>query len=187
MENRSTSILVVGHEQDARAHRFAVDDEPLDPTPVLQRYEERAQPCQGLSAVAALLSAVDEPRIDAQRDVVEEQPLADAPHVDPPLDAVLERRECGNRIIGVEPDVAGEVVSSAPRNAHERQVALDRGLCHRRRATRRPQPSRAPRRRSPARALRDRHAPRGRARRYRARWRQTSAPRRSGRPSPSWD
>jgi hypothetical protein len=45
--------------------------------------------------------------------------------------ASRERRQHPERVVDVDPDVAREVVSGAPRNADERHVTLDRDLCHR--------------------------------------------------------
>ena len=71
------------------------------------------------------LAPVDEPRVDAQRDVVQEHLVADTADVDAALDAVTKCREGRQRVVGVEPDIAREVVARAPRDADERQVPLD--------------------------------------------------------------
>ena len=70
---------------------------------------------------------MDELRVGADRDVVEEEPFAHPPDVDPSLHT-LERGESAYRIVAVETEVAREVVSGAERDADERQVALDRDL-----------------------------------------------------------
>jgi hypothetical protein len=73
---------------------------------------------------------VHEARIQAQRDVVEKEALADRADVDPPL-AALEGREGSNRVVPVDAEVSGEVVPRPERNADEREVALqgDRRDC----------------------------------------------------------
>src|SRR2546427_724430 len=74
-----------------------------------QDRDERSGAREGFAATAVALAAVDEPGVGAERDVVEEDPLADPPDVDSPLGAA-ERGQRGERIVAVEPDVAGEVV-----------------------------------------------------------------------------
>jgi hypothetical protein len=76
------------------------------------------------------LAAVHESGVDAERDVVQEHAAVDAPDVDALLGAV-ERSQRIERIVGVEPDVAGEVVPRPERHADEGQVALDRDRCDR--------------------------------------------------------
>jgi hypothetical protein len=77
---------------------------------------------------------VDELCVGADRDVVEEEAVADASYVDPPLHS-LEGVERGNRVVAVEPEIAGEVVPRAERDADERQVAFDRRFPERRQRT----------------------------------------------------
>ena len=86
-------------------------------------------PAKSLAPAAVVLAPVDERRVDAERDVVQEAPLARAADVDAPLLALegLERRE---RVVEVEAEVAGEVVARAVRDDDERQVALDRDRGH---------------------------------------------------------
>ena len=72
---------------------------------------------------------MDEARVDAERDVVEEEAAVHARDVDAPLDPV-ERRERGERVLGVEAHVAGEVVPRAEGDADEGEVALERHLRH---------------------------------------------------------
>ena len=76
-----------------------------------------------------MLAPVDERRVDAERDVVQEAPLARAADVDAPLLALeaVERRE---RVVAVEAEVAGEVVARAEGDDDEGQVALDRDRGH---------------------------------------------------------
>ena len=74
---------------------------------------------------------MDERRVGADRDVVQEQPLARPADVDPQFLAAegLERRE---RIVAVETDIAREVVTRPEGNADEGQLALDCNLGNRR-------------------------------------------------------
>ena len=81
-------------------------------------------------------------RIEAERDVVQEEPPVDAADVDRPF-AALERRECGKRIVAIEADVAREVVPRPERHDDERQAPLDRDRCDCGRASRRLPPFRA--------------------------------------------
>ena len=66
-----------------------------------------------------------EARVDPERDVVEEETVARARHIDPPLDAVAEGGQGGDRVVAIEPEVAGEVVPRPVRDADERHVLLD--------------------------------------------------------------
>jgi hypothetical protein len=73
-----------------------------------------------------VLAAMDEVRVEAERDVVQEDLLPDAADVDPPLLAVDERVEGADRIVPVQAEVAREVVPGPEGDADERKVALDR-------------------------------------------------------------
>jgi hypothetical protein len=74
---------------------------------------------------------VHELGVEPQRDVVEEQAAAHLADVDLPLTAG-ERLERGDRIVAVESEVAGEVVSRSEGDADEREVAVERDLRDRR-------------------------------------------------------
>ena len=74
---------------------------------------------------------MDEPRVDPQRNVVQEHLVAHAADIDTPLDSVAEGRERRQRIVGIEADVVREVVARAPRDAGEGQVSLDGHLRNR--------------------------------------------------------
>ena len=87
------AVVVVGDEHEPRAYRLAVDREPLPAAAVLQGQRDRAQPRERVAAAAMVLAPVHEPRVEAERDVVQEEPVADAPDVDAPLDAVVEGGE----------------------------------------------------------------------------------------------
>ena len=73
------------------------------------------------------LAPVHELRVETQRHVVEEQPLARAADVDPPLVAG-ECAERAERIVSVETKVAGEVIPGPEGNADERGVSLEPDL-----------------------------------------------------------
>ena len=89
-----------------------------------QAEPERTQAGERLAPAAVVLAPVDERRVDAERDVVQEATLSRAADVDAPLLALeaVERRE---RVVAVEAEVAGEVVARAVGDDDERQVALD--------------------------------------------------------------
>lgn len=123
--------MVVRDDDDAGLDRSAVDRDPECARPP-QQDPERPQPGEGLSAAATQLAAVHEPRVDAQRDVVEEEPAVRAPDVDTLLGRVVEGCERGERIVAVEAEVSGEVVASSERDDDEGQVALDCDLGDRR-------------------------------------------------------
>src|SRR5205085_5806200 len=78
-----------------------------------------------IAAPSVVLPPVDELGVDAERDVVQEEPLADTPHVDAFL-AAAEGVERGDRVAAVDPDVAREVVPRPEGNDDERKVALER-------------------------------------------------------------
>src|SRR5262245_66046898 len=85
-----------------------------------QEQRERLQTREGLVVLAA-----DEPGVQPERDVVQEDAVVDARDVDASL-APTERLERRDGIIAVEPEVAGEVVERAERNDDERHATLDR-------------------------------------------------------------
>ena len=125
------AVVVVRDEDEPRTHGLAVDREPLPAAPVLHGQRERTQAGECFAAAAAVLAPVDEPRVEAERDVVQEEPVADPRHVDPSLFPV-EGRERADRIAAVEAEVPGEVVAGPERDADERNVLLDRHLGDRR-------------------------------------------------------
>jgi hypothetical protein len=74
-----------------------------------------------------MLSPVDERRVVAEADVVQEDIIRDPAHVDaplPPAEGVKGR----DRVVAVEPDVAREVVAGPERDADEGEIPLDRDL-----------------------------------------------------------
>ena len=71
-----------------------------------------------------------EARVQPDRDVVQEETVTCAAHVDGTLGS-LERVERGDRVVGIEPEVAGEVVPRPDRDDEEGQPALDRNGCDR--------------------------------------------------------
>ena len=124
-------VGVVRHEHDPRADRLAVDGD-ADRLAVGRDDRERAQTRERVAPPPVVLAPVDELRVDAERDVVQEQPVVRAADVDAALDAVDERLERADRVVAVEPEVAREVVARPEGDADERQVSLDRDLGHRR-------------------------------------------------------
>jgi hypothetical protein len=78
-----------------------------------------------------LLAAMDDSRVDPERDVVEEEPATRATGVDPALSAP-EGVERADGIVPVEAEIPGEVVPCPERDADERQVALECNLRYRR-------------------------------------------------------
>src|SRR4051812_32431071 len=77
-------ILVVRNEYDACANRAAVDPD-AEGVAVADDGSERAQARERVAATPVTFAAMDEARIQTERDVVQEQPVVDAPHVDPTL------------------------------------------------------------------------------------------------------
>jgi hypothetical protein len=71
------------------------------------------------------LTAIDELCVQPDRDVVEEDAVAGAADVDPPLGSG-ERGQRADRVAPVEPEIAGEVIARAEGDDDERKVALDR-------------------------------------------------------------
>ena len=106
---------------------LAVDREPLPAAAVLHGQCERPQAGECLSPAPAVLAPVHEARVEAERDVVQEEPVFDPADVDPPLVAV-EGRERADRVVAIEADVPGEVVAGPERDADERNVLLDRDV-----------------------------------------------------------
>ena len=128
---------------------------------------------------------MDEHRVQAERDVVQEQLVAGTGDVDAPLLAA-EALECGERVVPVEPEVAGEVVARAERDADERDVLLERDLGDRReRAVAAGHPEHVGA--GGPRHLLESSPSRGHARRCPARPPRRTAPRRSERPCRSGD
>ena len=79
----------------------------------------------GVGSPPVPLPPVHEPRVDADRDVVQEEPSVDPSDVHPPFVA-CERRKRGQWVVAIEPDVPCEVVAGPERDAHERHSALQR-------------------------------------------------------------
>ena len=124
-------VAVVRDQDDARVQRPAVDGQPRR-VALCGDDRQRTQPRERIAPPPMVLAAMHEPRIDPERDVVQEEPVAGAPDVDPAFAAVDEGGERSDRIVAVEADVAGEMVAGAERDADERQVALDRDVGDRR-------------------------------------------------------
>ena len=60
--------------------------------------------------------------VDAERDVVKEQPAVYLRHVDPPLDRLAERVERAGQVLPVHSHVEREVIARPSGNAYEREV-----------------------------------------------------------------
>ncbi len=123
-------VGVVRDQCDLRVDGLAVDGE-LDPARAPGEEPQGSELSEGLSASAVSFAAMDELGVEAERDVVQEEPIRDAPGVDPALRA-FEGVECMDGIVSVELEVACEVVSRAERDADERQAALECNLSDRR-------------------------------------------------------
>src|SRR6185369_16148396 len=109
---------------DPRTDRLAVELRP-DSALTAQPQPKGAQAGQHLAAPAVVLAAVHERRVDPERDVVQEAATADPADVHTPLFSA-ERLERAERVVSIEPNVAGEVIPGAEGNADEGQIALDR-------------------------------------------------------------
>ena len=176
-------VGVVRDEDEPRTHGLAVDREPLPAAAVLHGQRERPQAGQSLAPAAAVLAPVHEQRVEAERDVVQEELLSDPAHVDPSL-LPVEGRERADRVVAVEADVPGEVVAGPERDADERNVLLDRHARRPPRASRPRPPSPARQRLRAVRPPAGRLPPRGSARRCRALAQRRGARPRSGEPVP---
>ena len=106
----------------------AVDGEALRAPPVLDGQGQRPQPRERVAPAAVVLAPVDEPGVDPERDVVQEEPVAGAGDVDAALGSVVERGQRRDRVVAVEAQVAGEVIPRPERDADERDVLLQRDL-----------------------------------------------------------
>src|SRR5581483_2165978 len=126
---RPELVRVVRYEHEACTERCAVQADPQRAA-VRRHRGERAQAGECHPAPAVSLAPVHEPRVEAERDVVQEESVAGAADVDAPLAPVRERVERRDGVVAVEADVAGEVVPGAEGDAHEREVALERDARH---------------------------------------------------------
>ena len=127
--------------------------------PVAGDAPECADARKRLGAAPMVLAPVDEAGVDPERDVVQEEAVVDAGHVDPPFDAG-EGRQGSQRIVSVEAEVAREVVSRPERDADKGQPALDRHLGDRRERPVAPRDPEGPGLRARARAVTSSSAPR---------------------------
>ena len=71
-----------------------------------------------------------EPRVHAERDVVEKEPAVRAPDVDATFRPSEGTERC-HWFVTVEPEVAREVIARPERDADERGLTLERHLRHR--------------------------------------------------------
>src|SRR3954469_3179841 len=103
------AVRVVGDEQDARLDGFAVDRD-AERMPVCQDRRPRAHARECLAPATVVLAPVHESRVEAQRDLVEEQRRVRTPDVYAPFRSRV-RAQRANWFVPVEPEVAGEVVA----------------------------------------------------------------------------
>ena len=122
-------VVVVRDQHEPRSDVIPVDREALAATSVLHGQRQCTKPSERIAAAAVVLAPVHEAGVDPERDVVQEEPVACARDVDPPFDPVVESCERGDRVVPVEPEVAGEMVPRPERDADERHVLLDRDRC----------------------------------------------------------
>ena len=118
------AVGVVRDERDARVDRLSVDRDPEVVT-MRQQRRPRTDACERRAPAAVMLAPMHEPRIHAERHVVQKEPPVCASDVDSPFGAV----ECAQRVERsgpVEPEVAREVVARSERDAHEGHTALER-------------------------------------------------------------
>ena len=91
-------------------------------------------PLRGLQEGAHLRITVgrllDRIAVDAERDIVEEQPAVYLCHVDPALDPIAERVQRAWQVMAVHPYVEREMIARPGRNAHEREIVLSGGRGH---------------------------------------------------------
>ena len=128
--------MVVRDEHDSSLDGPAVDRHAERARPPKED-PERAQAGEGVPAPTVLFAAVNEPGVDAERDVVQKEPVVDATDVDCLLGPSVECRERGERVVAVEAEVPREVVARPERDDDEREVAVDRDLRHAQPASRR--------------------------------------------------
>src|SRR4029077_13492962 len=88
----------------------------------LPQVGERAQ--GRIELVAAVGRGLDDLRVRAEGRVVDEGPAVDHPEVDPQLDAVGQGAQAGGRVLAVQPEVEGEMVTGARADHQERDAVL---------------------------------------------------------------
>jgi hypothetical protein len=121
------------------------------------RHQDRegAHTCECISTPAMSFASVNEPGVDPERDVVQEETLVGTADIDAPL-GPTERLERAARVVPVDPEVAGEVVARSERDADEGQVSFERDGGDRRQGSvtaRDPERVRVGRAREPGRVL----------------------------------
>ena len=121
-------VGVVRDEDDSGRDRLTVDAQ-AERTRLPRQQRECAEPRQHSPPPPVVLPAVDEPRVDAQGHVVQEQPPVRPADVDPAL-LPAERLERPERVVPVETEVPREVVPCAERDRHEGDPAFDGDLGH---------------------------------------------------------
>ncbi len=168
-EREEVDVVAVAPDQEDAHDRLLAVHAQTQPVAVPCRLHDRPHAREGLVATPVVLAPVHEAGVDAERDVVEEDAVADLADVDLSLDRiVVEGRQRAERIVAVEADVSGEVVPRSERNADEGRVGLERDRGDLPRGSRRRPRCPARRRRRRVRAPPDRLPRRGGASRYRA-------------------
>src|SRR5438876_4581892 len=113
-------VRVVRDERHGRLNGRTVEGQN-EALPLAEEDRQRGNVGEGVAPAPVVLAPVDEPGVEAERDVVQEEPVAGPPDVDPPL-AAGERLERTDGVVAVEAEVAREVVPGAEGHAHERKV-----------------------------------------------------------------
>ena len=123
-------VVVVRDERDLGVDRLPIHRE-AGAVAIASEQEQGTELREGIPSPPVVLAVVDEERVEAKRDVVQERAIGGSTNIDPALRA-REGVEGADWVVAVEAEVAREVVPSPERHADERHVALDRDLCHRR-------------------------------------------------------
>ena len=118
--NRSTLVAVVADEEHARARRPRRSRARAGVWRLPRDLEQRARSRERLAAAAMMLALVDEAGVGAERDVVEEEPVAPRGRRRPGArSSPANAASAASGSSAVEPEVAGEVVAGAERDADE--------------------------------------------------------------------
>ena len=121
---RSEDVRIVCDEYEPRLGRRAIDRQSQI-FALRQEDPPRTQTRECFASSPVSLAAVDEYRIDAERDVVQKETIADTAHVDTPFRS-CERGERADRIAAVDAEIPREVIPRPERDADKWEVAFDR-------------------------------------------------------------
>src|SRR5439155_13159179 len=122
-------VRIVRDEQEARLDGVTVDRD-AERLPVREQDRPCPNPRKCFAASPLRFTAMHEPRVDAERHVVQEEAPVHATDVDAPFTAGVERTERSDRIVTIETQIAGEMVTGSERDADERAIALECNLGH---------------------------------------------------------